>query len=90
METEQPVPPQNADGTAHLSYYYLKGLLSFIWDGKSEVIEVSHGGYGEPVFDTMPVTKTDLEISATASDWMDWFRTTCEAYVIINEGNLPG
>jgi hypothetical protein len=81
--------PQNDDGTAHFTYYNLPHLLSFIWDGKSDHIEVSHGGYAEPVFDTMPVTKTDLEIGASSSDWMDWFRATCEAYIIINEGNLP-
>lgn len=37
------------DGNAHFTYYCPLRLLSFIWDGKAEWIEVSHGGYGEHV-----------------------------------------
>lgn len=40
---------QGHDGTAHLAYYCPIRLLSFVWDGKGEAIEVHYGGYGEPV-----------------------------------------
>jgi hypothetical protein len=32
---------------------------AFIWDGKSPVMEVSAGGMGEPVTDTVPMGETN-------------------------------
>lgn len=40
---------QGPDGTAHLTYYDRERLFSYCWDGYADHIEVSHGGYGEPV-----------------------------------------
>ena len=76
--------PQNADGTPHFAYYDLPNLLSFIWDGKSPVIEVSQGGYGEPVFDTIPVNGRAGISNATSIRWMDWFQLVCTNYVRLN------
>ena len=42
---------QNDDGTPHFAYFDVATQLSFIWDGRSDHIEVSHGGYGEPIID---------------------------------------
>ena len=40
---------QNADGRIHLAHYDRANLMSYIWDGFSDHIEVSHDGYAEPV-----------------------------------------
>jgi len=40
---------QNADGGVHLTHYDRANLMSYIWDGHADHIEVSHGGYAEPV-----------------------------------------
>ena len=49
---------QNADGQAHLAYFDVRTQASFVWDGASDVIEVSIGGYGEPVDHTIEVGQT--------------------------------
>lgn len=36
------------DGKAHITYYDRERSISYVWDG-DDVIEVSYGGYGEPV-----------------------------------------
>lgn len=74
---------QNDDGTPHFTYFDVETQLSFIWDGHSDYIEVSHGGYGEKVIDDIRITQTDQTIEATARGWMDWFRSTCIAYVLL-------
>ena len=40
---------QGADGTPHMAWFDKRTQASFIWDGRSAHIEVSLGGYGEPV-----------------------------------------
>lgn len=45
---------QDADNSAHLTYFDTRTLASFRWDGASDVIEVGIGGYGEPVDHTIP------------------------------------
>jgi hypothetical protein len=41
------MPTQSADGRAHFTFY--SHGVSFVWDGLAQHIEVSPGGYGEPV-----------------------------------------
>lgn len=40
---------QGADGYPHATYFDQRTQASFVWDGESDEIEVSIGGYGEPV-----------------------------------------
>ena len=51
MPDEQPTaPPQNADGTPHLTYFIKEGEASFVWSGDfDQPIQMCQGGYGEPV-----------------------------------------
>jgi len=77
--------PQNTDGQPHFAYFDVETQLSFIWDGHSENVEVSHGGYGEPVIDDIHITQTDQTIEATARGWMDWFRSVCITYIVLRE-----
>lgn len=45
---------QNDDGTPHFAYYRQDKGLSFTWNGRvGNVLDVSYGGYGEPVFATL-------------------------------------
>ena len=50
------MPKQSKDGRAHMTYFDKKRTLSYVWDGRSDHIEVSHGGYGEPVFTHVPLS----------------------------------
>ena len=79
--------PQNDDGTPHFAYYDKPNQLSFIWDGRSPCIEVSHGGYGEPVVDHIPVNGRAGISSASSTRWMDWFQLVCTNYVRLKEGS---
>ena len=40
---------QGRDGTAFVSFYLADKGWSFVWDGATDHIEISEGGYGEPV-----------------------------------------
>lgn len=73
--------PQNADGTAHFTYFDYLTQLSFIWDGHSEFIEVSRGGYGEPVMDKYHPESLSLQIKANSRNWMHWYAGVCQLYV---------
>ena len=49
-QPELRMPTQCADGKAHIAYFDPETQLSFVWSGdKNAMIEVCHGGYGEPV-----------------------------------------
>jgi LPS sulfotransferase NodH len=73
--------PQNEDGTAHFTYFDKETQLSFVWDGKSDRVEVSHGGYGEPVMDEIRIDHGYHLMRDTAYGWTDWFATLCIAYI---------
>lgn len=79
------LPEQSADGTPHLAYFDKKTQLSFVWAGSLEKhIEVSHGGYGEPVIDTIDPKEhfhRNYRIKTIAS-WMSWFEMVCVSYII--------
>jgi hypothetical protein len=86
-------PPQNEDGNPHFSYFDKEWQLSFVWGGdSSDFIEVSHGGYGEPVTDTIdPISYLpDLRARYGPRAWLLWFASVCEIYIIrkIQEGVL--
>lgn len=72
--------PQNADGTPHLTYYDQEHLLSFVWDGNSDHIDVSHGGYGEPVVDTILVP-TPLRSVTNIGVLLTTYEVVCQHYV---------
>lgn len=71
--------PQNADGRPHFTYYDTDTLLSFAWDGHSQTVEVSEGGYGEPVTDRIPIGTFRQHLRA--SEHLEAFRTACDRYV---------
>lgn len=56
---------QNADGTPHMTYYDAERQLSFVWDGRSTEIEVSVGGYGEPVRDVIDLMRFNPSMFST-------------------------
>lgn len=77
---------QDTDGMPYLAYYDQATQLGFVWDGKAPVIEVSHGGMGEPVIDKIKVAGRVGINSATILRWMDWFQLVCINYVRIKNG----
>lgn len=74
---------QNADGTPHFTYYVSEHLLSFVWDGRSNCIEVCHGGYGEPVVEIIPIETPE---PSTPAVYLTWFRMVCNRYVKVHWG----
>lgn len=85
--------PQSDAGT-HLVYHDEAAHLSFVWDGRSPVIEVS-SAYCEPVIDTIPINGRVNINNATIQRWMDWFELVCRNYVRLQtdttqEGNTSG
>lgn len=50
----------NNDGLAHLTIFV--NNTSFVWDG-GDTIEVSFGGYAEPVEDTIPMDPSHKNMS---------------------------
>lgn len=85
-----PACGQAADGTAdnvgsaHLTYYWRPLHLSFVWDGRSEAIEVSHGGYAEPACLLIPAPidggRTDQVVRNFQQYCLEW---------LVDEGNWP-
>lgn len=79
--------PQNADGTAHFTYFDEPTQLSFVWDGHSTHIEVCWGGYGEPVIDQidlqqyLPSLFEESDEGGTPIAWLDWYALICRLYV---------
>jgi hypothetical protein len=71
---------QNEDGTPHMTYYDYRRQASFVWDGKSNEIEVSLGGYAEPVDHTLRVV--DAEFVAFADAILLRFETTCKLHLL--------
>lgn len=54
------------DGKAHFTYYDAERCISYVWDGDSMRIEVSHGGYGEPVIARIPTGRNMHSIQSPA------------------------
>ena len=71
---------QGDDGAPHLTYYDRDRLLSFVWNGRADVIEVSHGGYGEPVGWLLPARDEAAGHSGPAQALLD-FQVTCDQWV---------
>lgn len=79
--------PQNEDGTPHITYFDFLSQTSFVWDGESTQVEVCHGGYGEPVVDTIDVQQVypslflDTDEGGKPKDWLQWFKVLCDWYL---------
>jgi hypothetical protein len=71
-------PRQDEDGTAYFGYYQREWALAYVWDGKSPVIEVAHGGMGEPVSYTFPVPEKITSTYMPAGMLLAEFAETCE------------
>ena len=72
---------QDEDGTPHFTYFDYQTQLSFIWDGSQDRIQVAHGGYGEPVIDTITVMMPPISL-LPSTDWLSWFQSICDLYVV--------
>ena len=77
----RPMSRQNDDGTPHFAYFDVATQLSFIWDGRSDHIEVSFGGYGEPIIDLYRPGSLRSDIPTTSINWLDWFASVCQTYI---------
>jgi hypothetical protein len=75
-------PVQSRDGQSHFTYFDYATQTSFVWDGKSDHIEVSVGGYGEPVVEHYVPYNVGMDRPIDAGDWLDWFTAVCLAYLI--------
>jgi hypothetical protein len=69
----------------HFTYYDHTTTLSFVWDGVSEAIEVSLGGYMEPVIDTIQVSSVVPGTKMGALAWLQYFQAACRVYIIRKE-----
>ena len=72
---------QDDDGTPHFTYFDYDTQLSFVWDGKSDHIQVAHGGYGEPVSDTIPLSLPTNDTMTNGKAWLLWFMIHCRLYL---------
>jgi len=71
---------QGTDGTPFLSFYDKTHALSFVWDGTAgDWIDVSFGGYSEPVIARIPWTPS------IRAEWgepsLKGFSSACEAFI---------
>lgn len=71
-------PEQSTDGNPHMSYYIGEHQLSFVWDGAEPFVEVSHGGYGEPVIDSFPINGSGL---SSPLGTVEFFARRCDDYI---------
>lgn len=69
---------QGSDGQAHFAYFDKRTQASFVWDGVSDRIEVSIGGYGEPVDHTIPVFWPVFTGNFSPLYFLAEFRSICE------------
>jgi hypothetical protein len=74
---------QAANGTPHFTYYDELSALSFVWDGQSNQIDVSQGGYQEPVVESFNVPMMVLDENETAVHWLLWFQAACLTYATL-------
>lgn len=72
------MPIQSSDGLAHFTYYDSISQLSFVWDGHSDMFEISHGGYGEPVI--AKSIAPDPSKESTPFQAIVRFEILCKAY----------
>jgi hypothetical protein len=70
---------QGADGVAHLTLYDPDTQLSFVFDGNAiGLVEVSHGGYGEPVVDQFTIRTWPY---AGPRAQLNWFEEMCRQWI---------
>lgn len=89
---------QNADGTAHIAYYDVRGEgYSYVWDGKSPNIQVCVGGYGEPVDHTIPAVSIwqvdNLDWPVDLTEMLSEFEDTCAQHtneLLRHDGRVAG
>ena len=88
-------PRQDNNGTPFMEYFDPDAHVSFIWDGKSPVIQMCEGASGEEV--SAAFTPFDINVAQgyTARSILEWFQAQCLAYLIlsraeaVNRGELP-
>jgi hypothetical protein len=77
------MPVQGADGTPHFTYFDKESQLSFVWNGVSNRVEVSHGGYGEPVTETFNIPANLVQFQETPVHWLLWFQAACITHIAL-------
>ena len=88
LEDETRLGEQNRDGGVHLTHYDRSTLFSYVWDGHSDHIEVSHGGYAEPVFATIPIDPNIVE-EVTSTMYDDGDDHSRDAFGIFERHVIP-
>lgn len=76
---DERLPIQNADGTAHITYFDKRTQASFTWDGRTERIDVAYGGYGEPVAEQIFVSRFDHQLEYP-ENLLDEFAKICRIH----------
>lgn len=86
---------QGDDGKAHITYFDVRSQASFVWDGHADGVEISIGGYSEPValvvLLTDPVASGGLGFPLNGRAFpvgsaVSYFERACAAYA---EAKLP-
>jgi hypothetical protein len=81
-------PTESLDGTVHLTYFDVDTQASFVWSGSAErPIEVSIGGYGEPVMDEIwpvDVPAMDAWTRLSPMEALRVFRAVCDQWLTEN------
>lgn len=68
------------DGKPHFTYYDAERMLSYVWDG-GPMMEVSFGGYGEPVIALIPASRNMQSIQTPVMALHEF------AHWVMSEGN---
>lgn len=68
----------DTDGGAFTEYFDVRTQASFIWDGRSDEVQVCIGGSGEPIDHTMPMPYPG-EHNPRRVD-LPWFADLCRSH----------
>lgn len=78
---DHPTRVQIEDDIPHLAYYVQEQLLSFTYNGKSGPwIDVSYGGYGEPVIERIPFREHSSRNFFVYGAFVTYFKSACNTY----------
>lgn len=80
MHPASTTPLQGKDGTAHVAYFDKQHQVSFIYDClQGDWIDVSVGGYGEPLIARIPTQEFNDETPIGLA--LEAFETRCRRFI---------
>jgi hypothetical protein len=68
------------ESAAYMYYHDNVHEVSFRWDGISDFIEVSGGGFVNPQTESIGVTGTPYD-GTSAVGWLRWFESRCVTHI---------